>query len=156
MLRVPKVIVDVVPPGILRRDAERAWTTFQDPSQTSVVVVTMPEELPATEALELLASIKGELKLPVGGLVVNRVLGPLFTPGERTALGAIDGKTLASAQSPEDVALASAAYRAVREEVQARSLARLSQEASEPKIYLPYLFEDAATPRAIEELSKRL
>jgi anion-transporting ArsA/GET3 family ATPase len=31
MLRVPKVILDVVPPGLLRRDAERAWALFQDP-----------------------------------------------------------------------------------------------------------------------------
>src|ERR1700678_676924 len=34
MLRVPKVIVDVVPSGLLRRDAERAWALFQD-KQTS-------------------------------------------------------------------------------------------------------------------------
>ncbi len=29
MLRVPKIILDVVPPGLLRRDAERAWALFQ-------------------------------------------------------------------------------------------------------------------------------
>src|SRR5271169_1449130 len=34
MLRVPKVIVDVVPAGLLRRDAERAWTLFRDPATT--------------------------------------------------------------------------------------------------------------------------
>mgnify|MGYP000923940305 CR=1 FL=1 len=30
MLRVPKVILDVVPPGLLRRDAERAWMAMRD------------------------------------------------------------------------------------------------------------------------------
>jgi len=40
MLRVPKVILDVVPPGVLRRDAERAWVMFHEPEQSGVVVVT--------------------------------------------------------------------------------------------------------------------
>src|SRR5438067_296638 len=38
MLRVPKVILDVVPPGLLRRDAERAWQLFQDPKTCGVVL----------------------------------------------------------------------------------------------------------------------
>ena len=53
MLRVPKVILDVVPPGLLRRDAERAWTLFQDPATCAVVLVTLPEEMPTTETIEL-------------------------------------------------------------------------------------------------------
>src|SRR5262249_3002515 len=44
MLRVPKVILDVVPPGVLRRDAEAAWTMFRDPAKSGVLVVTLPEE----------------------------------------------------------------------------------------------------------------
>src|SRR5262249_43633507 len=44
MLRVPKVILDVVPPGLLRRDAERAVELFRDPTRTAVVLVTIPEE----------------------------------------------------------------------------------------------------------------
>jgi anion-transporting ArsA/GET3 family ATPase len=153
MLRVPKVIVEVVPPGILRRDAERAWTTFRDPAQASVVVVTMPEELPATEALELIGSIKQELMLPLGGLVINRVLPPIFSPPERQALRGITGLRRTT---KGEIALSSAVYRATREQVQAQSLARLSEQVAEPKIWLPYLFEDAGTPRAVQELAKRL
>src|SRR5579872_4753182 len=46
MLRVPKVIVDLVPPGLLRRDAERAWKMFQVPARSGVMLVTLPEEMP--------------------------------------------------------------------------------------------------------------
>jgi hypothetical protein len=42
MLRVPKVILDVVPTGLLRRDAERAWALFQDPKTCAIVLVTLP------------------------------------------------------------------------------------------------------------------
>ena len=78
MLRVPKVILDVVPPGVLRRDAEAAWAFFQDPVRSGIVLVTLPEEMPVTETLELLATIRGELRLPIQKLVVNGVM--YFTP----------------------------------------------------------------------------
>src|SRR5262249_14086227 len=85
MLRVPKVIVDVVPPGLLRRDAEKAWSMFQDPTRCAVVLVTIPEELPTSETIELAAAL-GELKLPIAKVVVNGVLPPLFSREEREKL----------------------------------------------------------------------
>ena len=86
MLRVPKVIIDVVPPGLLRRDAERAWTLFQDPNMCAVILVTLPEEMPTTETIELAAALRDELHLPIGRIVVNGVLPPLFSKEERAAL----------------------------------------------------------------------
>ena len=52
LLRVPKVIMDVVPPGLLRREAERAWDLFTDPARSGVLIVTLPEDMPANEAIE--------------------------------------------------------------------------------------------------------
>lgn len=153
MLRVPKVIVDVVPPGLLRRDAERAWEMFKDPAMTAVVLVTLPEEMPTTETIELAGALRGELGLPIGKVVVNAVLPPLFSKEERTALEAAPGG------SPADegaAAVAAGRSRALRERVQAASLARLAQELPVSPSFLPLLFEDAAQPHAIRELAKRL
>ena len=83
MLRVPKVILDVAPPGVLRRDAERAVSMLRDPKQSGVVVVTLPEEMPVTETLELCAAVETELAMPVLQVVVNAVLAPLFDDAER-------------------------------------------------------------------------
>jgi anion-transporting ArsA/GET3 family ATPase len=151
MLRVPKVIVEVVPPGVLRRDAETAWRMFTNPRETSVLVVTLPEELPVTETLELIASVHKELELPLGALIVNGVMAPLFDERERAELSKIEttGETATTAAS----AVQAAARRAVQEKLQAASLARLFAGTTLPRIVLPYLFEDAASPRAIEALS---
>ena len=46
--------------------------------------------------------------------------------------------------------------RAMRERVQAESLARLSNELAVPPTFLPLLMEDAARPEAIRWLAKRL
>jgi anion-transporting ArsA/GET3 family ATPase len=159
MLRVPKVIVDIVPPGLLRRDAERAWAMFQDPAQSGVVIVTLPEEMPTTETLELAAALRDELQLPLQGLIVNGVLPPLFSKEERAALAKLvelDAGGMAP-RPPGDVALVAARERASRESMQTECLARLSAKLGDvPPIFLPLLLEDAATPRAIGELAKRL
>jgi anion-transporting ArsA/GET3 family ATPase len=165
MLRVPKVIVEIVPPGILRRDAELAWKMFTDPKKTAVVVVSLPEELPVTETLELIRSVDDDLRLPLGALVLNGVLPALFSEAESRALAATLGddepaslRAVARAaksppESPASSALRAAAQRAVEELSQAASQARLAEGAKLPRIVLPYLFEDAATPAAIERLS---
>jgi anion-transporting ArsA/GET3 family ATPase len=153
MLRVPKVILDVVPPGLLRRDAERAWELFQDPKTCAVVLVTLPEEMPTTETIELARALQDELKLPIGKIVVNCVLPPLFSRAERTALETLPSSTPAS---PADAAVMTGRRRAMREDVQAAALTRLSKELPVPPSFLPQLFEDAAQPKAIKELAKRV
>jgi anion-transporting ArsA/GET3 family ATPase len=157
MLRVPKVILDVVPSGLLRRDAERAWTLFQDPSLCAVILVTLPEEMPTTETIELASALTGELKLPIGKVVVNGVLPPLFSKAERAALEGMPPLADDPAgDAPGDAALQAGRDRATRERVQAESLARLSKELPVSPSFLPLLFEDAATPAAIRELSRRV
>jgi anion-transporting ArsA/GET3 family ATPase len=156
MLRVPKIIVELVPPGILRRDAEIARTLFQDPARCGVILVTLPEEMPVTETIELATALTGELSLPIAKVVVNGVMPPLFSKDERTAL--LAAGDLAAAAGPV-AALRAGQMRATRENVQAESLARLSQAAALQQVttsFFPLLFEDAARPAAIAELARRI
>ena len=153
MLRVPKVIVDVVPPGLLRRDAERAIELFRDPATCAVVLVTLPEEMPTTETIELSRALRNELKLPIGKVVVNAVIPPLFSREEREVLASVKDML---APSVGQAAILAARDRATRERVQAESLARLSTELPVAPAFLPLLFEDAANLAAIRELSKRI
>jgi len=157
MLRVPKVIIDVVPPGLLRRDAERAWTLFQDPKMCNVVIVTLAEELPVTESIELCHALEKELLLPIGKVVVNCMLPPLFSKAERATLeGEAVERTDADLGAKPAAALIAGRDRAIRERVQAEALHRLSTEIKVKTSFLPQLFGDAATPTAIKDLAKRL
>lgn len=157
MLRVPKVIIDVVPPGLLRRDAERAWKLFQDPKTCNVIIVTLPEELPVTECVELCHALERELYLPIGKIVVNCMLPPLFSKAERAQLEAEAVEpTDADLGKKPAAALIAGKDRAVRERVQAEALHRLSEEVTVKTSFLPQLFGDAATPGAVRDLAKRL
>ena len=154
MLRVPKVILDVAPSGLLRRDAERAYRFFQDAKTCAVVLVTLPEEMPTSETIELAHALEGELGLPVGRVVVNGMLPPLFSRDERQVLAGIDVPR--PPPRPVDTVMAAGHDRAVRERVQSEAIARLTAELPRPTTYLPLLFEEAAAPAAIRELAKRL
>jgi anion-transporting ArsA/GET3 family ATPase len=152
MMRVPKVILDVVPPGLLRRDAERAWAMFQDQKTSAIVLVTLPEEMPTTETIELAAAL-GELGLPVSRVVVNCVLPPIFSAEERVALAGAAPKDL---EQRGDAAIVAGAARAVREQLQAESLKRLARELPVPPAFLPLMMEDAARPEVIRHLARRV
>jgi anion-transporting ArsA/GET3 family ATPase len=152
MLRVPKVIVDVVPAGLLRRDAERAWALFQDRETCAIVLVTLPEEMPTTETIELARGLT-DMGLPIARVVVNAVLPPIFEQGERDALEAL---APFDAAGPGDAALLAARDRATRERVQAESMQRLAASFPEPPAVLPMLFTEASDPAAILTLSKRV
>jgi len=159
MLRVPKVIVDIVPPGILRRDAERAWRLFRDPARAGVLVVTQPEEMPVAETIELVENLRRDVQLPIHRLIINGVLQPLFGDGEREALLAdeelLEPRWLEDSASAGDRALALAARRAAREQLQSRCLARLKAELDIPTIELPWLPENAGTPEGAGRLAER-
>jgi len=151
MLRVPKVIVEIAPPGVLRSDAERAWEMFRDPAQSGVVVVTLPEEMPTNESLELCAALRNELTLPISEVVVNSLLPPLFSLAEARALeglGALD-----DGSTPARAVLSSGVRRATRERIQSESLTRLTA-LGVPLRQLELLMDGAATPDAVLRLSR--
>lgn len=160
MLRIPKVILAVAPPGVLRRDAERAWQQLRDPSYTGVVVVSWPEELPVTETLELLAALRSELSMPLGRLIVNGTLPLLFSDPQRERLlgapGLLDPPATAGVDDPGRQALRVAARRAAREDLQQRCLARLGAAADMPLSTLPFVADGAGTPDGIEQLARSL
>jgi hypothetical protein len=128
---------------------------FQDPATCAVVLVTLPEEMPTSETIELAHALRDELNLPIGKVVVNAVLPPLFSRDERAKLEGLADKN-ETPISPGEAAIRAGRDRATRERVQAESLARLSKELPVPPSFLPLLFEDAATPVAIRELAKRV
>jgi anion-transporting ArsA/GET3 family ATPase len=151
MLRVPKVIVEIAPPGVLRSDAERAWEMFRDPARSGVVVVTLPEEMPTNETLELCSALRSELTLPIAELVVNAHLPTLFPGPEREIVARLGELAAGSAAQS---ALASGARRALRERIQEDCLRRLNALGA-PLRTLDFLPTGAATPAAVALLARK-
>ncbi len=146
MLRVPKVISEAATPGILKRDADAAWRMFQDHEQTGVVVVTLPEELPVQESLELTEEIE-QLGLRVSDVVVNAERTALLDAGDLRFLE----ERLAPGECRALVDLVD--QRLLIERTQEEQLQRLSRSLppSTRLTRLPWLLE-AQTPAAVARL----
>lgn len=69
---LPQVLVDTVPPGPLSADATWMRDLLVDSATTGVILVTLPEELPVTETLELHASLNNKVKLSSVAVVLNQ------------------------------------------------------------------------------------
>ena len=138
MLRVPMVIQRIAPPGLLRREAERALELFRNEKEAGAVLVTLPEDMPVNETIELRDALVDELKIPVLHLVINRVLERLFDESERPTIAGLYERT---PESSPLVSLARAGRRRVlREHVQRQSIAQVTAEIPVDTTQLPYCF----------------
>jgi Anion-transporting ATPase len=134
LLRVPSALVDTVPGGPLRQDADWMEAMLVDPARTSVAIVTLPEEMPVNEAVELDAQVRGILGMHRGGLFVNAMPETRFGPGEEARLAA-----LAGAPPPLGPAARAARIQALRAEQAARYLARAASAFDVTPTVIPLL-----------------
>jgi anion-transporting ArsA/GET3 family ATPase len=83
--------------GPLRERAERLRAWLQDPRATEVVLVTLAEETPVRETLELASRLRAQ-GFPLDNVVVNRWLPRVFADaGSKRALDAVAERGLADA-----------------------------------------------------------
>jgi anion-transporting ArsA/GET3 family ATPase len=154
MLQIPQAILDAVPEGPLTRPAEATRSLLRDPARSAMVIVTLAEDLPSNEAVELAARVRDRIKIPLGPLVVNQLYPPRFVTGPSAqALHALPEDVGDPALQPI-VTTGRTAQR--RRALNDRYLERLQNDLPGPQIHLPYLFREDFGPEAVEELSRRL
>lgn len=85
LAQIPEFLLKVISRGPIARVAKQGIEMLTNPVFTSAVVVTLPETLPVTEALELARGLERH-RVPVSGVVVNRVPVDPFSADERVAL----------------------------------------------------------------------
>jgi anion-transporting ArsA/GET3 family ATPase len=156
MLRVPWVIVDTVPEGPLTRDARTVKTMLCDPARTSTVLVTLAEEMPVNEAIEL------ETKLIAFGIVpqqvlVNQVFPRHFPPGQPVArvLDALLAEP-ATLSPPLAQLAAHAQLSRDRRALHERYLVDLRARARARVDELPMVFAQSLGPAEIARLGERI
>src|SRR5256885_439270 len=71
VLRIPQAILEAMPRGPLARDAGAMRDLFRDETRAAFVIVTLAEELPARETVDLARTVRDDLGLPLGALICN-------------------------------------------------------------------------------------
>jgi anion-transporting ArsA/GET3 family ATPase len=138
-------IRELVDVGPLRNQTQWVSELLADPAITAVNVVTTPEEMPVAETIELVERLRTDARVPLGAVIVNRVLPELFTHADEAtfeALRAPIGHRLLTAEAgPGATAVLDAACLAVSlRRTRAVHLERLRTAIDLPLLYVPYLF----------------
>lgn len=138
-LRIPQVVLSVTSTGPMADDARRIRDLLVDSNRTSLNIVTLPEALPVSEAIELRQQVDDLLGIPTGYLFVNRVHPALFRAPSLRAFHA-----LRSAYRGDDplvqALLAAGRVRVHRTRLEATHLDRLRAGLPMPRIRIPHLY----------------
>ncbi len=154
MLQIPQAILDAVPEGPLTRPAVAMQELLHDAARTAMVLVTLAEDLPSNEAIELSRRAQERLHIAQPLLVVNALYPPRFSHGVSARALAALPEDLSDAQLAPLLASARTAQR--RRALNDHYVERLHKELAMPQAHLPYLFTAEFGRRAVMELSERL
>jgi len=146
-LSVPEVFLRLVQEGPLARDMRGMQSLLADPQRCGVCVVTLPEEMPANEAIELDRALRAR-NFPDGPLFLNGTFDSRFSPQEllqATRGGPLLAAAGEAADNHEARASLSTHYEGVLREAVPRPLTRV-----------PFLFERSFGAQAIERVAQAI
>ncbi len=146
LLQVPRTVMGTVPPGPLKEDLRWMAELLEDPRETAINVVALPEELPIQETVELDVALR-KAGLPRGVCFLNGVWPSRFAEGELSLLP----------DEPFWKPVRETARRMqVRAALCAEERARLAAGVDMPLLELPQLFGDRFAEEAVEILSRAI
>jgi len=157
----PRVISELVQLGMVREQTQWMTDILEDPVRTGVVVVTTPEEMPVTEALDLLDRLDRDTGVAAAAVVANRILPALFDRRQAAVVDRLDEvePVLVDVAGPGvRQVLAAATVTEARRRVGGRHLERLRAgvPADLPVLYVPEMFTRATGRRVVALIARAL
>ena len=153
-LAAPTGINELIRVGVVRSQTDWILEILSDPLRTGAVLVTTPEEMPVTEAVDLAGRLAKETPVHLACVVANRVLPELFGRSEEQVFNELGRPAMlrllashlgSSRELVEDVlAAARLAVTVRRDGVAHLERLRAAIDPEVPLLYLPYLFARAA------------
>ncbi|MBM4379439.1 MAG: P-loop NTPase [Deltaproteobacteria bacterium] len=148
-LSVPQVILDTVPPGPMSSEAAWMRDILVDSARTAAVLVTLPEDMPVNETVELACALSAQVKVHVGATVLNAHVGERFSEADVEAAAA-------ALPSLGELARAHRARAEQSVEARARLAAAIAAPVScVPRLYLPH-FGRSAIEQVLTHLQQLL
>ena len=152
-LSLARLVANIAPPGLLADASTKMADLVEDPVGSCYHLVTLPEEMPVNEALELNVAGQERLKMSPGIGVINRMWPPLVTEAEAAWVRAVHDDDPGPPLAPFiDVAL----RRRTREQAQRAHLQRFVAGTTSPWLAVPERPADRVGHAFVDEVGKML
>jgi anion-transporting ArsA/GET3 family ATPase len=165
-LAAPTGINELIRVGVVRSQTDWILDILADADRTGAVVVTTPEEMPVTEAIDLAGRLAKETPVHLACVVANRVLPELFGRSEEQVFNELGRpsrldvlvKELGTSRDLVEDVLGAARLAVTVRRDGVSHLERLRAEISSqvPLLYLPYLFARSHGLRAVRQVARSL
>lgn len=165
-LAAPTGINELVKVGVVQSQTRWMLDILRDPARTGAVIVTTPEEMPVSEAVDLAGRLQQETPVHLACVIANRVLPELFARGEEHVFDEIAlprrraelAERVGAGDAEVTAVLVAASLAVTIRRDGAAHLEHLRRELADdvPLMYLPYLFGRAHGLRAIRQVAQSL
>ena len=159
-LDVPRVVGSAVRAGPLRVHARRVEEFLRDPDQTLLLPVSLAEELPARETVELVRRAQTGIGMAVDRVIANAVAPDPFpapVPADLEQRLRCLGDDVKLGELPTASVLAECgAYLRARYALNASCLEQLRQDCGQPLVTLPYRPGQLAGADALDAFAQPL
>lgn len=155
LLRLPQIIIEVVRTGPMYRECKAILDLLQDPKRTALNLITLTEEMPVNETIELKAALDAELDMPLGYLIANGIYPRLFTGNKAEHISTL----LRGHHLRDDLLgrlLAAGKFRYQRGDLQTSYLRKLDRKLKMPMIEVPYFFEPKLSFETINRIGEHI
>ncbi len=154
-LNVPKVVAQAIRVGPLKTKAVEILKLIQDPVKTLLIGVTLAEEMPVNETLEMLHTAKESIQVGLGPVFANAIFPSVFSEEEwKEVQGSLE-----KLEKEESYVSLKQALGSYQKKVQLQNfyLNKLKLGLGDQALLeLPYLFQPSFDRNAIEELAEKI
>jgi anion-transporting ArsA/GET3 family ATPase len=150
-------LLDAVRAGPIRSQAQDVSDLLTDEARTRVLIVTLAEEMPVNEAVEVADQVEDKVGATLGPVVVNGVYPERPGLPEHPDAGGLAAEAGAHLRPGEAESLdAAARSRLGRQHLQSGHLERLAAKLPLQQIRLPFLFTASVGPDELDLLAAPL
>lgn len=138
LLQIPRVIEESLTSGMMVDEARLMLELLKDRKRSVLNIVTLAEEMPMNESVELYENIRKELDVEVGYIIANHLYSERFPSAEASAMVQLADSADPTTEIGE--MLAAGVFRHDRRRLQQGYLQEIRKRLSPPTLELPFLF----------------
>jgi anion-transporting ArsA/GET3 family ATPase len=155
LLQIPQVVTSALGSGRMADESRRMVDLLEDHKRTCINLITLPEEMPVNETIELQSRLQAEFDIRVGAVFANGVLPRQLDEADEETIRAL--LTTHGTEADDLGSLLSAAlFRARRCDLQERYLRKLRRELDAPIVELPFYFDPVIDRAVLDRMAAEL
>lgn len=160
-LRVPYRVADTLKVGPIYKQAKKIVDLLQNKRRTRFLLVTLAEEMPSNEAVEMYHTIEGDLGIPLAALIINGVYPKVLTPRGREDLAALAHRLDSGAASGPEGALVRTMINCMetagrRRALNEKYIKKLTRTINHAAVEVPFVFSASLDFDLVDTVSTAL